>query len=286
MPVYPECLRASFTGRPVKVDREKKILMGYVVAQEGPFKSDGRGAFDELSLRQVVQLGNTARGGLKSRFTHPNASDDGLGKFLGRSRNLAMSTATNAEGKTVKAVRADLHFNPTAHDTPHGDLAGYVMRLAESDPDALSSSIVLKADKEQRRKKDGTLELDADGEPLPPLWRPKMLIASDIVDTGDAVDGLLSAHDLSQALSGGEIPDALLRWDNVSRLSAQMIDGLFAGQTREVVEERCKSYLGRYLSRRFGEAEPVEKVITPRLDKLSERMAKMGIIEKIPDNRG
>lgn len=278
MPAEPQYLRATVVGRPVKVDREKEILYGYVVAQEGPFKSQGRGEFDELSLRQIVQLGNAARGGLKSRFTHPDMSSDGLGKLLGRAKNFTMSTTVNAAGKSVRAVRADLHFDPSAHETPSGDLSGYVMKLAETDPDAISSSIVVVPEQEFRRKKDGTLETDANGDPLPPLWRPKQLHASDIVDTGDAVDGLLSAPALSAGLAGGDVPPELLRWDNVVRLSGRMLDGLFEGQPRDVVEARCREYLDRYLSRRFGpslEEAPTVQLApapTPRLDKIAGRL--------------
>ncbi len=281
MPAEPQYLRATVVGRPVKVDREGEILYGYVVAQEGPFKSQGRGEFDELSLKQIVHLGNAARGGLKSRFTHPDMSSDGLGKLLGRAKNFTMSTTVNAAGKSVRAVRADLHFDPSAHETPSGDLSSYVMRLAETDPDAISSSVVVVPEQEFRRKKDGTLETDAEGNPLPPLWRPKQLHASDIVDTGDAVDGLLSAPQLAHALSGADVPPELLRWDNVVRLSGRMLDGLFEGQPRAVVEERCREYLERYLSRRFGGAVedlPADPPPTPRLDRIGERLAKIATV--------
>lgn len=286
MKAQPEYLRAGVTGRPIEVDRKAEVLRGYVVAQMGPFKSYGRGEFDEMSLQQAVKLGNEARGGVKSRFTHPDMSSDGLGKFLGRAHKFSMSTATDARtGKTVKAVRADLHFDQSAHETPNGDLAKYVMTLAENDPDALSSSMVVKADEEFRLNKDGTLQTDDDGEPLPPLWRLTAMHASDIVDTGDAVDGLLSAEQLTKALSVGLTPDlqSLLKWDNVVRLSSQLLDGLFAGQDRDVVESRCMEYLRRYLSRRFGdgEIEPVP-VKTPKLDGFDLRLREMAFrVEKM-----
>src|SRR5262245_4116304 len=193
-PLEPRWLRPQFSGRPVGVDRETGagVLRGYVVAQAGPFKSEGRGEFDRQALAEIVRMGNEAPRGIKSRFTHPDMSSDGLGKFLGRSQGFSLAAAADARGKRVQAVRADLHFDPSAHDAPGGDLAGYVMRLAESDPDALSSSLVLHADREQRLEPDGrTPTRGPDGEELPPLWRPTRLHASDIVDTGDAVDGLL-----------------------------------------------------------------------------------------------
>ncbi len=244
MKVEPDWLRAVSVGRPVGVDREGTgKLLGYVVAQEGPFKSEGRGEFDRASLATIVKLGNAARGGLKSRFTHPDMSSDGLGKFLGRSQNFTLGTVRSAEGKTVQAVRADLHFDASAHETPSGDLAGYILKLAESDPDALSSSLVLQTDEEQRLEKDGTAVCGPDGEPLPPLWRPKKLHASDIVDTGEAVDGLLSAQ-----LSADGLPLRQL-WQG-----AELLDQVFADQPREVIQVRLLAYLDRYLTRRFGAA--------------------------------
>lgn len=283
MPVQPEYLRAGVSGRPVKVDRERDVLLGYVAAQIGPFKSAGRGSFDEQSLREIVSHGNAARGGLKARFTHPDMSSDGLGKFLGRARNFTLGTALDARtGRTVQAVRADLHFDKTAHETPSGDLAKYVMDLAESDPDAISSSLVIKPIQFIPDGKGGMLELDEDDDPprgVTPLWRVKALHASDIVETGDAVDGLLSAplsaEQLASALSVGITPElqAALKFDNVVRLSSQLLDGLFAGQPREVVAERCRAYLDRYLSRKFGEPEPEPAPApTPRLSALAARL--------------
>lgn len=226
----------------VGVDREKRILRGFVLAQEGPFKSQGRGEFDRSALEKIIQLGNAKSGGLKSRFAHPGLSEDGIGKFLGRARDLYMDRAKDLRtGKMVSAVRGDLHFDPTASNTPSGDLAGYVMDLTESDPDALSSSLVLEVDEEFRQEKDGTLTKDKDGEPLPPLWRPKALHATDLVDEGDAVDGLLSVEGLSA------LPDGLVR--QVSK----MLDYQFRGCTREVVEARALSYLRKYLDWKFGD---------------------------------
>lgn len=255
----PNWLSTKVLGRPVGVDREAKVLRGYVVAQAGPFKSQGRGEFDRLALEELVKLGNTKDAGIKSRFTHPDMSNDGLGSFLGRAKNHRLDKATDARtGKQVDAVRADLHFDRTALDTPPKGgrpLGEYIMDLAESDPDALSSSIVVQADQEYRMKKDGTLELDEEGEPLPPLWRPKVLHASDIVDTGDAVDGLLSANIEGEPLA------ALWR-------GAELLDSVFGGQARDVVEARLLAYVGRYLTRKFGEPEVVP---TPRKDALRKK---------------
>jgi hypothetical protein len=194
-------------------------------------------------------------------------SNDGLGKFLGRSRDLRMDKATDARtGKTVHAVRGDLYFDKTALDTPPEGgkpLGLYVMDLAESDPDALSSSIVVVADQDYRLDKDGTPQKDKDGNPLPPLWRPTELHASDIVDTGDAVDGLLSAN-----IDIERLPLSVL-WKG-----SQLLDAVFLDQPRDVVEARLQAYISRYLTRKFGE---VETVATPSLDERRQRMEAMNV---------
>lgn len=238
-----EWLRAGFAGRPVGVDRKAGKLLGYVVAQAGPFKSRGRGEFDRAGLEELIRLGNAARQGMKSRFSHPTECNDGLGKHLGRAANFSLSAALNAAGQAVDAVRADLTFDPTALDTPPSGgkpLGVYVMELAESDPGAVSSSIVVRVKKEYRLNPDGTPAKGEDGEELPPLWRPLKLIATDIVDTGDAVDDLLAAG----------LPNDHL-WEG-----AAVLDGLFEGQTREEVAGRLRGFLDQYLDLRFGPADP------------------------------
>lgn len=257
MPAEPTWLRAEAQGRPIGVDREKNVLRGYVVAQQGPFKSKGRGEFDRKSLTMIRDMINAERLGLKSRFTHPDLSNDGLGKFLGRARNASIEANPS---KGIDMVRADLHFDASAFDTPSGDLAGYVMRAADSDPEALSSSLVLSVDKKYRLNDDGTRQKDDQGEDLPPLWYPKALHASDIVDTGDAVDGILSAE-----IDIDRLPDAVVR------RASEALDQLFSGQTREVVETRVGAYLERYLNRRFGEPAGPSTALLRRRLRLKER---------------
>lgn len=268
MKSHPDWLRASVTSRAIGVDREKNILRGYVIAQEGPFKSDGRGAFDRKSLDALHALAKAKNGGLKSRFTHPDMSNDGLGKFLGRAHNPFMGTAIDARtGKTVAALRGDLHFDKTALDTPPEGgkpLGLYVMDLAESDPDALSSSIVVVADQEPQVGKDGKALTDEQGNELPPLWRPTALHASDIVDTGDAVDGLLSA-----SIDVDHLPLSVL-WKG-----ERLLDAVFLDQPRDVIEARLNAYIARYLNRKFGEPEAPQA--GPNLDKWRHRLESMAV---------
>jgi len=233
-------LRAPASGRPIGVDRELKTINGFVVAQAGPFKSEGRGEFDGKSLSMIRRQINATPKGLKSRFTHPNLSSDGLGKFLGRASGAFQDTLIlerGGEKVAVEAVRANLKFSDSAFNTPGGDLATYVMDLAESDPDALSSSLVLETDEEIRLDAKGRRATDVDGRELPPLWRPTKLHASDIVDVGDAVDGLLSAQ-----LSADGLPDEIVR------KAAAMLREQFGGKPREFVEPRLNAWVERVLS--------------------------------------
>ncbi len=243
MPAEATWLKANVTEKPIGVDREAGeagVIFGFVVAEEGPFKSEGRGEFNLKGLKAIVKLMKAnGKNGTKSRFTHPDMSNDGLGKFLGRGR-LPRIASIERDDETVQLVRADLHIDPTAMEEPVGGgrpLGDYVMALAERDPDALSSSLVLNVDEETRMER-GRPAMDEDGNTLPPLWFPTAIHATDIVDTGDAVGALLSGAGPANAI--------LLK-------AAELLDTQFAGCPREVVEARVLSYLGRYLNRRYGE---------------------------------
>src|SRR5262249_27424355 len=84
-------------------------------------------------------------------------------------------------------------------------------------------------------------------------WMPTKLHAADIVDTGDAVDGLLSA-----GVDVDNLPDAVVR------RGAELLDRMFGGCEREVIEARCLAWLDRDLAMRFGAS--VRIIGTMRLD--------------------
>lgn len=234
MPPVPTWDRLKAVGPAQGVDRESKVIRGYVVAQRGPFKSQGRGQFTDESLARIVTLMRQAEpAGLKSRFAHPTESNDAMGSFLGRARNARLDG---------DRVRADLHLDPSSFTSPKGNLGQYVLDLAASDPDALSSSLVLKTDKVEVTDEKGRPKTDATGEAIPPVWLPTQLHASDIVDTGDAVDGLLSAGVDADGLPLGAL------WKG-----CELLDRVFTGQPYEVVRARCLGFLDRYLSLRFAD---------------------------------
>lgn len=258
----PGKLRVETSGRPIGVDRKNKIIRGYVVALAGPFKSDGRGEFDLHSLREIVRLWPSSSG-LKSRFAHPNESSDGLGKFLGRAHRPWLGKArVQRGGKMVEvdAVRADLHLDESAFTVnPNGNLGEYLLTLAENDSDALSSSLVLNQKSEYRKDHNGRPALGADGEPLPPLWRPTELFASDVVDTGDAVDGFLSPTATGASMATRK-PTA-----HYLVQGEALLNELFAGQDRATIERKLLAYLRRFLDRKFGTAPvPAPRGADPR----------------------
>lgn len=94
---------------------------------------------DSVFLDQVASALNAPPAGVKSRFTHPDLSADGLAKFLGRARGGAV------DGDKVST---DLHLAKTAHQSPDGDLAGYVLARTEEDPTSFGASIVFLHDRD------------------------------------------------------------------------------------------------------------------------------------------
>lgn len=245
-----EILRVAIAHSAGRVDREKQIIYGVVMAQEGPFKSEGRGEFDKDALAAIRDMVAAAPNGIKCRLAHPDESHDGVDKTLGRFRDprLDVLTARDSEGtlKTdaVACVRGDLHLNPAADKGPF-KMGDYVMTLAETDPDLFSTSLVLSTDREYRIDAKGLPMIDADGQELPPLWRPTQIMACDCVSTGDAVDGLLGRMGGSIEALGGLPNGAVFA-------AAAALDKHFAGKPREFVQKHCKAFLDHYLNRRYG----------------------------------
>ncbi len=175
---------------PTRVDREQRVIYGVSAAQA--VEALGHGLMlDAKTLQQIVDLGNATKNGVKSRYTHPGLSSDGMGKQLGRMKNFRV------EGD--KAI-GDLHLYESASRTPSGDLAGHVMDLADEDGAAFGMSIVaegsrvwtladgteVSTDDEDGRPKDAMTEL--------PVFRLTALDAVDVVDEPAANrDGLFSS---------------------------------------------------------------------------------------------
>lgn len=100
----------------------------------------GHGFWIDQEFVDSVSLAMKRAGdsGIKSRFTHPDMSGDGLGKHLGK----ATGSRTDND-----VARGDLHLTKTSHKSPSGNLAEYVMSLAEESPEDFGMSIVFERDR-------------------------------------------------------------------------------------------------------------------------------------------
>lgn len=224
-------LRNASTPR---VDRVKHVIYGASLMQLGDVNDDRPWTVDEETLRGVLKLSSTTRKGLKARFTHPNMSNDGMGSYLGRWRNLVIDEDT---------VRGDLHIAPSAFRSPSGDLGSYVEQLAEDDPEAFGVSLA------------GELDLEAmqaaadDDMPLPIRFRA--LRAADVVDEPAATrTGLFSVNEVSLRA----LPEQATR----------LLDAYFGDAPSTVVASRVEAFVRRYLANRsVPMSDEIE--VTPQL---------------------
>lgn len=152
---------------------------------------------DDVTLSQVAEHASQGKHGIKSRFTHPSMSADGMGRHLGRIKDVRV------EGDRVLG---DLHFAKSAHSTPDGNLAEYVMELAEEDPAAAGLSIVFEHDAEREEAyrasfsdDDGFDSPDVDNVRNLPHVRLAKLRAADVVDEPAAnPEGMFDAQPLAR----------------------------------------------------------------------------------------
>ena len=171
----------SGIDRAYEDDKYKGVIRGFAVMTQGNVKDMRGWEIDETTLSQIVEAGNKSQLGLKSRFGHPNMSSTALGTFTGRAKNFR---------KDGDIARADLFISKTAYETPDGDIASYVLDLAEKDPEAFGTSVVLgEFDLEYTDK-----EKNKDGKDLPPKLRVSSLMAVDVVDDPAANDGMFNKH--------------------------------------------------------------------------------------------
>lgn len=189
-------LRTGIGPKPdLKIEREggkfgAGLIRGFAVITRGEALGHGLWIDDDF-LDQVVAAskGKTFR----SRLAHPGLSSDGITSKLGQGMDY------RRDGDTV---RGDLHFTKASHETPDGDLAKYVMNLAEETPEDFGASIVFDPDigemerfESQYTDSDGEFESpDRDNTHNYPHARLAALTAVDIVDKPAAnPGGMLSA---------------------------------------------------------------------------------------------
>ena len=204
-------------------------------------------------LSDVTAAGNAKNFGLKARFTHPGLSSDGLGTYLGKVHNL------RTEGDQVIG---DLHFQESATKTPDGNLAEYVMQLAEDAPEDFGISIVF--DHDAAASELHTLENtqggrfvspDEDNKNNYPHARLAQLRAADVVDSPAAnPDGLFHREQQIAQDAEGLFEFAFGLSDERPTLQALSVDG-----------DRIRAAVSRFLSRHnlslIQEGEPMADAV-------------------------
>lgn len=205
---------------------------------------------DATMLQQIADQCNANAKLLKSRFQHPDLCADGTGKALGTIENASV---------VGDQVIGDLHFYQTAHKTPSGDLAGYVMSFCVEDPANAGLSIVFEhdCDAEELFEAENTQEVKwTDGEetltevrfvsPDPlnvnnlPHARIKNLCAADFVDDPAANNGGMF-HRQNELMNHA---NAILDFATGKSSVAPKTSSSFS-----IAPERVKEFLGKYLAK-------------------------------------
>lgn len=234
---------------------------------------------DATAIQQTADAINTAGLGIKSRFTHPNLSGDGFGKLLGRCFDAVV------EGDRVLA---DLHFLESSHDTPDGDLAGYVMKLAQEDPAAFGASIAFEHDEQAENvffsenqeivqgtdsrgnPKEISRFKSPDPENVNGYWHMRLgeLRAVDVVDEPAANPQGLFHRETELLREGEAVLDFVLGLSDKPPVSAALS---FGG----IAPERLKGFLGRYSATK-GIAVSVSKLAADPREELKKYVGKFG----------
>lgn len=158
---------------------------------------------DRDFIAQVDAAMAASANGVKSRYTHPDMSGDGLAKGLGR--------VTHAVSESPDVVRGDLHFWKSSRTAPDGDLGLHVLERAHEDPTSFGASISFTRDIEAevefllahgaKQDKYGNIDISGFKSPDPenknnyPHVRLAKLRAVDIVDDPAANPDGLYARD-------------------------------------------------------------------------------------------
>lgn len=229
MPTADYMLRTLDAATVGRVDRAKRKIYGVAVIQLGVANDSRQLKFDDKTLAKVLELGNGGTKNLKARWSHPNLSSDGLGKYLGRWSNFRLSE----DGATVLA---DLQLAPIAFrtiDTRLGMSRGeWVLEMAENDHDAFGVSLA------PSKMDTAAMEKEEEDDGYQP-YRPLGLTAIDVVDDPAATRGGLFG---GLALSVEEAP----------RIATEALDKLFPEAEPDVIRARAEGFLDKYLSSRFG----------------------------------
>lgn len=195
---------------------------------------------DGAFIQQVYEAGTASESGLKARFAHPGLSTDGIGSALGRWKNFKRSGS--------KQVFADLHLTEAAHNAPDGDLAEYVMKLAEEDPELFAASIVFEPDVAAERQfetensddKGRFISPDRENRANLPHARLGALLGADLVDEPAANPGGLFNR-------GNALPAEA---EDLMAYALGLSDAAPKGELLGVHPERARKFVQGFLARR------------------------------------
>jgi GNAT superfamily N-acetyltransferase len=233
-------------------DFDSGLIRRTAVITRGEALGHGMWIDDDFLHGVAFAINESGNQGIKARFTHPDMSGDGLGSSLGRIKDARVEE---------DRVLADLHLSAAAHNSPDGDLAGYVMDMAIETPEQFGQSINFLRDVEQEEafleKHGAVLEAGTWG----PEWNMDEFESPDPAN----VDNLRHArlHSLSAVDSVDEPaanPEGLFhrgRRRGVAREAEQFLDyalGLSATAPAltafSMDPDRVRSFFTRYADRR------------------------------------
>ncbi len=222
----------------------------------------------------VAQVSESLGGqGVKSRFTHPDMSSDGLASRLGRTYR--------APSDNPDVARGDLHFSKVSRKTSDGDLAAHVVTLAEEDPTSFGASISFKIDMEATRlfnEEHGASWVEDEDYFSGGYWDLENFQSPDPLNTKNYLHVRLAENFASDIVDDPAAnPDGLFCKDPVFQ-DAEALASFALGQTTEAPEllsfdvdpNRLASFFNRFLTSRGLAIMPVDK--RPKLGNKKESL--------------
>ena len=222
-------LNAVFdAASPPRVDRAKRMINGVSVATIGtPIGRKWRLTSQSLDdMLALAQAGGDE--GVTVNVTHADSSDP----------TQDVGTLINFRRDGDK-LRADLRLSNAAKLAPGGDRTEWLMARAEENPKRFGLSANFNYELDVERDDKGNALLDANGKPLKPFARIKVLNSVDVVGKPAAnPDGLLAANDDDQD-------------DDFASRASTLFDSLGADSPQALLSG-VEAFLSAYCTHRFG----------------------------------
>ncbi len=226
----------------------------------------GHGAWvDDTFINELASELSSAKKGVKSRYTHPNQCGDSLSKGLGR-----VFYRADGDGK----VRGDLHFWKAAHNTPDGDLAGFLIDLAQDDPEAFGASI--------------SFMRDAEAEEMFAAENPTSPDPANVNNYPHVRLGQLRFVDIVDEPAAN--PDGLFHRDDTAAKAAELLEyglGLSDVKPTEslfgVEPDRLLGFVSNFLHLKGLQIMPIENEEIIENDHIEENLSEEAPVEEAPE---